>query len=155
MQFNYENPETKASYTYGIDQLGGLFITRDLNGEYLNFTHFYPFDKRLTYDGVIAAFHEADLSIIKETSIGGEHQVFFELGTSEDYKGPLKPELIHHYSGEYKFLVNTWGELFDLMSYFNEDVFFFEMTLLSNTGEGKFSEPYSWTNDGAPSYFRN
>ncbi|MFY0521064.1 hypothetical protein ACOMCU_25050 [Lysinibacillus sp. UGB7] len=146
MQFNHVSENKNASYIYGIDRVGGLFITISTEAELQNFTQFYPFNKRLTYSSVIEYVPTSDLEAIRNTSIG-EYKVFFELTTSEDFKGELKEELVLHYGGDHDFVVNTWGDLFDLMAYFNKDVFFTEMTLVSQDGNSAFGHFITWENE--------
>ncbi|PIJ98191.1 hypothetical protein [Lysinibacillus sphaericus] len=146
MQFRYEN--SNARYIYGIDRFGGLFITIEKDERLQNFTQFYPFESRFSYSLVNENVPAADLKEIGKTPIG-EYKVCFELATSEEYKGELKKELVLHYLGEHDFVVKTWGELFDLMAYFNKDIFFFEMTLINQDGTSPFGHYITWINECA------
>lgn len=148
MQFTYVNEENNTSYIYGIDRSSGLYITIKTEEAVQNFTQFYPHDRRFTYSMVNENVESSDLEEIKNTPIG-EYNVYFELATREDYKGELKEELVLHYREEHNFVVKTWGELYDLMAYFNNDIFFREMTLVSQDGASPFGDYITWVNECA------
>lgn len=146
MQFKYTNENSNASYIYGIDHLGGLFITIETDEKIQNFTQFYPFESRFSYSLVNENVPADDLEEIGKTSIG-QYKVFFELATRDVYKGELKKELVLHYTSDFDFVINTWGELFELMANFNNDIFFYEMTLVSQDGNSPFGHYITWINE--------
>lgn len=147
MQSNYVNETTGTSYLFGIDRVGGLFMSKSTEEGILNFTQFYPFHERFTHASVIENIPAADLEVIKCTPIG-EYKVFFKLATKADFNGYVPEELFKHSDGDYDFFVNTWGELFDLMACFNENIFFYEMTLVCQSDEeGSMGGFITWENE--------
>lgn len=131
----YDLKGVKNSYRFGIDRVGGLFVSI-FNDEMptKNFTQICPFDERLTVQNLQEFIPAEDLNLIRQQEIE-ELLVIFELGATEGFNGEMAEVLLNHGKGKHDFECSTFGDLLDAHSHFTEEVFYLTVTFAASEPE--------------------